>query len=113
MKRGVADANGPTIDMPTTEGADAHLPQHAERLALISRERFDARFIRNMFFITNLNRLLRLKLSRELTQSRNVVRSSHAAVAAGVTEYGLEAFGPNEWADSRYPGGEARYSDGQ
>jgi hypothetical protein len=63
--------------------------------------RFDTRFIRNMFFITNVVRVLRLKLHRELTQSRNVVVSSHMAVAQGVTEYGADPYTPDETYDSR------------
>jgi len=67
-----------------------------ERLEGIAQSRFDTRFVRNLFFITNVVRLLRLKLNRELTQSRNVVVSSHYAVASGITEYGADPFGVNQ-----------------
>ena len=48
--------------------------------------------MRNLFFITNLVRLIRLKLDRELTQSRSVIRKSHDAVAADVMEYGTNQY---------------------
>ena len=67
-----------------------------ERIEGIAQSRFDTRFVRNLFFITNVVRLLRLKLNRELTQSRNVVVSSHFAVASGITEYGTDPFGVNQ-----------------
>jgi hypothetical protein len=54
-----------------------------------------------LFFITNVVRVVRLKLNRELTQSRGVLVSSHSAVAAGLTEYGTDPFTPNEFEGSR------------
>jgi hypothetical protein len=102
--------NGPVLtymktgsgDQYTTEVAEVSVsPDSARRLEAIGKMRFDTRFIRNMFFITNIVRVLRLKLSRELTQSRNVIVSSHMAVAQGVTEYGADPFTPNEAYDSR------------
>jgi hypothetical protein len=81
------------------------------KLEAIGRARFDTRLVRNLFFISNVLRLVRAKLSRELTQSRNVVVSSHAAVAAGVTEYGSDPFGPNEVYGSMSRTGETRSND--
>ena len=80
------------------------------RLEAIGKDRFDTRFIRNIFFITNVVRILRLKLNRELSQSRNVLVASHASVSAGVTEYGSDPFGPNEVIDSTL-GGLPRFND--
>jgi len=85
---------------------------HRMALEQIGKMRFDTRFIRNVFFITNVVRILRLKLNRELTQSRNVLVSSHMSVAAGVTEYGSDPFGPNEVYDSKSLNRESRYDDG-
>ena len=91
---------------------EVQLPSFAAKLQLeaIGKERFDTRFIRNIFFITNVVRILRLKLNRELSQSRNVLVASHASVSAGVTEYGSDPFGPNEVIDSR-TGGLPRFND--
>ena len=91
---------------------DVQLPSYAAKLQLeaIGKERFDTRFIRNIFFITNVVRILRLKLNRELSQSRNVLVASHASVSAGVTEYGSDPFGPNEVIDSM-SGGLPRFND--
>jgi hypothetical protein len=80
-------------------------------LEAIGRMRFDTRFVRNMFFITNVMRLVRMKLSRELTHSRSVLRASHMAVAAGVTEYGSDPFTPNEVYQSDDKMGVSRWDD--
>jgi hypothetical protein len=64
-----------------------------------------------MFFITNVMRLVRMKLSRELTHSRSVLRASHMAVAAGVTEYGSDPFTPNEVYQSDDKMGVSRWDD--
>lgn len=93
--------------------AEVTLPSGSAKLQLeaIGKERFDTRFIRNIFFITNVVRILRLKLNRELSQSRNVLVASHASVSAGVTEYGSDPFGPNEVIDSTTLGGLPRFND--
>jgi hypothetical protein len=59
-------------------------------LGAIGETRFNTFFVRKLFFITNVVRVVRLKLNRELTQSRGVLVSSHSAVAAGLTEYGTD-----------------------
>ena len=69
--------------------------------------RWNTRIVRNLFFITNLVRLIRLKLGRELTQNRHVIARSHEAIATDLTEYGLGADGPNETIHAR------QYDDGQ
>ena len=51
---------------------------------------------RNLFFITNVSRVVRLKLSRELTQTRNVIVSSHEALAAGVPIVSTPVSGTDE-----------------
>ena len=79
-------------------------------LAAQGRIRFDTKFIRNIFFITNVLRVIRLKLNRELTQSRNLLLSSHAAVAPGLTEYGFDPFTPNQITHSRTVQSDAQFS---
>lgn len=64
------------------------------------KERFDSRLIRRLFFVTNVNRVLRQKLSRELVHDRGVVVSSHDAVAPGVTEFDRDPFQSGERIDS-------------
>ena len=81
-----------------------------KRLQQIGKARFDTTFVRNLFFITNVSRVVRLKLSRELTQTRNVLVSSHEALAAGVTEYGTDAFGSNDVFGSTL-NGQSRFND--
>ena len=81
------------------------------RLEAIGHKRFDTRFVRNLFFITNVMRLVRMKLARELSHSRSVLRSSHMAVAASVTEYGADPFSPNEVYESKDKMGNTRWND--
>ena len=70
------------------------------RLESIGLARFNSHFVRDLFFITNVTRLVRLKLNRELTHSRGVLRASHMAVAPDVTEYGMDPFGANSVFES-------------
>jgi hypothetical protein len=70
------------------------------RLEAIGLARFNTHFIRDLFFIANVVRLVRLKLNRELTHSRGVLRASHMAVAPDVTEYGMDPFGANSVFES-------------
>ena len=83
----------------------------ARKLDQVSKARFDTTLVRNLFFITNVNRVLRMALTRQLTVSRDVIRSSHPAVAVGVTEFGYDPFTPNEGPDSKYMTGVSRYAD--
>ena len=57
-------------------------------LEKVGKARFDTRIVRNLYFITNVQRLMRLKLNQELTQYRSVLVSNHSVINAGVTEYG-------------------------
>ncbi len=73
----------------------------------VGKKRFDTRFVRKLVLITNIERLLRLKLSQVLSQSHSVILTSHAAIAPGLTEYGYsdrfnanEVFGAQKYADS-------------
>jgi hypothetical protein len=59
-----------------------------EMLHAIGKLRFDTRFVRNLFFISNVQRVMRLKLNQELTQYRNVLVNDHSVINPGVTEYG-------------------------
>jgi hypothetical protein len=89
------------------------LPAAASKSELVSigKTRFDTTIVREIFFVTNVLRLVRQKLNRELTQSRNVLVASHAAVASGVTEYGSDPFSPNEVLASAPYGYAQRFSD--
>ncbi|GFR88353.1 polyprotein pp220 [Elysia marginata] len=89
-------------------------------LETIGKARFDTRIVRNLFFITNIQRIMRLKLNQELTQYRNVLVSNHSVVNPGVTEYGyippssatdprLRQYGPgNETSSDRRYDNETR-----
>jgi hypothetical protein len=81
------------------------------QLEMVGRLRFDTRLVRNLFFISNVQRFIRAKLARELTQSRSVIVSSHSVVAPSVTEYGADPFGANEVYGSVLRNGMDRYND--
>jgi hypothetical protein len=102
-----AENQGPESAVVEAELSSA---QQRAQLEAIGRRRFDTRVVRNLFFITNVLRLVRLKLNRELTQTRSVLVSSHSAVASGLTEYGTDPYSPNESYDSTFAG-MPRFSD--
>jgi ribosomal protein S15P/S13E len=77
----------------------------------IATPRFNTIFIRNLFFITNVSRIIRLKLNRELTQNRNVIVSSHSTVTASMTEYGSDPFSKDEHIGSNRFDELKRYND--
>ena len=91
-------------------------------LQTVGEARFNTRMVRNMWFLTNVQRLIRLRLAQELTEYRSVIVPGHSLINAGVTEYGnnpvqvrpshatgesaYEFSGMNETAESR------RYGEG-
>lgn len=83
----------------------------AARVNAVAKARFDTDFARNLFFVVNVLRLVRLKLNRELTQNRGVIISTHDAVRPGLTEFGSDPFGANEVLGSVQVTGTPRFSD--
>jgi hypothetical protein len=55
----------------------------------IGERRFNTTIVRNLFFTTNVLRVVRLKLYQELTQYRNVIVENHSMVNPSITEYGF------------------------
>ena len=80
----------------------------------IGLSRFNTRLTRNLFFITNVLRLVRQQLSRELSMSRSVIAKSHDAINPSIMEYGSDPFGPHEtygshgWSDAELTAGYRR-----
>jgi hypothetical protein len=62
--------------------------------------RFNSYLVRDLFFITNINRLLRQVFENELTGSREVVKHGYELANAGLTEYGQYPMKPNEISTS-------------
>jgi uncharacterized protein YbjT (DUF2867 family) len=58
-----------------------------EVLAAVGRLRFDTVFIRNLIFIVNLYRSVRMKLQRDLVYSRDVVMRSAPITRPQLTEF--------------------------
>jgi len=72
-----------------------------EHLEEVGFNRFNTRLSRNLFFITNVLRLVRQQLNRSLTQNRSVILSSHDAVRPSLMEYGQDPYGPHEQLSDR------------
>lgn len=94
--RGVAEAYG-LLTYPKNEAGGGlatvspggpNAVERIRRLQLAGKARFDTRLVRNLFFISNVQRVLRLRLDQELTEYRNVLIKNDATVNPGVTEYG-------------------------
>jgi hypothetical protein len=59
----------------------------AQILHALSRLRFDTTFIRNLIFITNLYRSVRMKLARDLNYSKEVITRSIPITQSSITEF--------------------------
>ena len=62
---------------------------YSNYLTYIGQSRFNTHIVRNMFFISNILRIVRLQLNREFTQNRNILKSSHFAISPEITEYDI------------------------
>ena len=56
-------------------------------LQAIGLDRFNTALVRNLCLISNVNRIMRSKLSYELAQQRTVIQRGANIVATGMTEY--------------------------
>jgi hypothetical protein len=65
---------------------EVSIGHYKEILQLIGKFRFDTVLVRNLFWLTNIQRMLRLKLRQDLTWFDQKVVSEHAALASGITE---------------------------
>lgn len=65
-------------------------PGNKARLLAIGKERFDSAIVRNLFFITNIYRVLRQKMSTELAQTRTIIQRGDALITPSLTEYGMD-----------------------
>ena len=75
-----------TDDNGETKVEHVDVGEYKSLLQRIGKFRFDTVFIRNHFWLANLQRLLRLGLRRELTWYDQNVVSKHAATASSITE---------------------------
>ena len=88
--RGVV--NGPQVDNVNVMDAGQIKsidvpPELADILNIVGRLRFDTVFIRNLIFITNLYRSVRIKLARDLTYSKDIITKSIPITNANITEF--------------------------
>ena len=74
--------------------------------------RFNTTVVRNLFFITNLNRVLRLLFEKTLTYSRNVIKHGLEFTNPSLTEYGQFPMLPNETYGSKQNNSLDRYARG-
>jgi hypothetical protein len=73
-------------DTKETEMKEVSVGSYKNLLQSIGKLRFDTTLVRNLFWLTNIQRALRLKLRRDLTWFDQRVVSDHAVTASGVTE---------------------------
>lgn len=67
----------------------------------LGQARYDTKLVRNLIFITNLQRVITKALRDELVSSRGLIISSHDAVAINTTEYDIDKFAPNQTITSK------------
>lgn len=58
-----------------------------QELAIVGRLRFDTIFIRNLIFIVNLYRSVRMKLQRDLIYNKDIIQRSASITSAQLTEF--------------------------
>lgn len=76
---------------PWTKVKRVHLTaQQVTDLQLIGKNRFDSVLMRELFLIVNVYRLMRGKLSYELTQQRSIIERGQALVSRDMTEYDVD-----------------------
>jgi hypothetical protein len=68
--------------------------QYKPLLQAIGRMRFDTKFVRNLFWITNIQRVLRLRMRRDLYWFDTKIVSEHAVLAPPITEQYDHEAGP-------------------
>ena len=74
-----------------------------QAVTLIGFNRWNTTLVRNLFFISNVARVVRMKLAKELTQYRSVLVAGHSMVNPSITEYGAAGFNPPEtYEDQKY-----------
>nr|BCY04581.1 220 kDa polyprotein [Abalone asfa-like virus] len=62
-------------------------PQYRRTLSLIGKARFDSKFIRNLFFISNLHRVLRARIFNDLMRNDTRILTSNDIAVNSLTEY--------------------------
>ena len=70
--------------------------------------RFDTVFARNIIWIVNLQRILRMKMRRELTEYNKTVINSHPTTALSITEL----YANERHADKHFEKGDDDISEG-
>jgi hypothetical protein len=94
----IENTSNPLVRFVYAAGAGTASLRHT--LQNIGFLRFNTNVIRNLFFISNILRIIRLQINREFTQNRSILKSSHFAISPSVTEYGM--MDPNESFNSTY-----------
>lgn len=79
-------------------------PNVSDKLVTLSKYRLDTRLIRNLLFIVNLYRSVRIKLQRDLVYDREIIQRSAAITKDSITEFfGNELLGDasRDWVKDR------------
>ena len=108
-------ANGGSLSYVGKDGQVHHIGFPAATMVLFDKNyeyRFNTTVVRNLFFITNLNRVLRLLFEKTLTYSRNVIKHGLEFTNPSLTEYGQFPMLPNETYGSKQNNKLDRYARG-
>lgn len=77
---------GPNNQYRIVRSVDANDP-NGQRTRTIGKDRFDTKFIRNLIFLTNVQRLMMYKIGSELTKFRYPVISDVSVINRKLTDY--------------------------
>lgn len=86
LQRGPAGDNDNVLDTKQIKSAEIRADIR-DVLAKVGRLRFDTVFIRNLIFIVNLYRSVRMKLQRDLVYSKDIVQRSAPITRVQLTEF--------------------------
>jgi len=87
-------------DKGETQICNVDVADYKDVLQGIGKMRFDTVLVRNIFWLVNIQRALRLKLRRDLTWFDQRVVSDHAVTASGITELFGNDMQPKDFPDT-------------
>lgn len=91
-----------TFGSGSVEEIQLNDPTFAKMLRVLGKVRFDTKLIRNLIFVTNLYRSVRLKLHKDLVYSKDIILKSAPITRMSITEFlANQAYIPRN--NSKYP----------
>lgn len=97
----IGDDNDPNKPWTSVKQVGVGLTEKS-KLVRIGQGRFNSLLIRNLLFVTNTYRVVRAKLSQDLSEQRTIIQRGDSLVASTMTEYGSDArYGRDEMSTTR------------